>query len=147
MRIARAAPADFASIAPLRLALWPDSPIEELTAIVAAQPDYLVLVASEEDAPVGFAEVSLRRDYVNGCDASPVAFLEGIYVTPTHRKRGIARALVKAALDWARERGIDEFASDALLDNGASHAFHKAVGFAETERVVYFRLPLAKAAA
>ncbi|MDB5495666.1 MAG: aminoglycoside acetyltransferase [Phenylobacterium sp.] len=30
-------------------------------------------------------------------------------------------------------------ASDALLDNRESHAFHSAVGFEEAERVVYFR--------
>lgn len=33
-------------------------------------------------------------------------------------------------------------ASDALLDNAGSHAFHEAVGFEETERVVYFRKSL-----
>jgi aminoglycoside 6'-N-acetyltransferase I len=33
-------------------------------------------------------------------------------------------------------------ASDALLDNGASHAMHRALGFEETERVVFFRKPL-----
>ena len=147
MRIARVAPAEFAAIDPLRRALWPDIPIEELTAIAATHPDYLVLAAFDSGEPVGFAEVSLRRDYVNGCDTSPVAFLEGIYVAPDQRKRGIARALVDAALDWARERGIGEFASDALLENHASHAFHAAIGFEEVERVVYFRRALAEAAA
>jgi aminoglycoside 6'-N-acetyltransferase I len=49
---------------------------------------------------------------------------------------------VAAARDWARLRGVAEFASDALIDNHASHAFHKAVGFAEVERVVYFHMPV-----
>ena len=39
---------------------------------------------------------------------------------------------------WAKEMDCTELASDALLDNRASHAMHKALGFAETERVVYF---------
>jgi aminoglycoside 6'-N-acetyltransferase I len=38
--------------------------------------------------------------------------------------------------------GCTELASDALLDNQASHAMHEALGFAETERVVYFLKPL-----
>ena len=88
---------------------------------------------------LGFAEVSLRSDYVVGTRTSPVAFLEAIYVTPSSRHQGIARTLVAVAEDWARERGCPEFASDALIDNDASHAMHRALGFEETKRVVYFR--------
>jgi aminoglycoside 6'-N-acetyltransferase I len=29
-----------------------------------------------------------------------------------------------------------------LLDNSQSHAMHRAIGFSETERVIYFRKPL-----
>jgi len=142
MRIVPVPLSGLAGIDSLRRALWPDSSIEQLKAIIAVKPEYLVLAAIADDGPVGFAEVSLRRDYVNGCDGSPVAFLEGIYVDPAHRNQGVARALSAEAMAWARERGIAEFASDALLANRASHAFHKAIGFEETERVVYFRLPL-----
>jgi len=87
----------------------------------------------------GFAEASLRRDYVNGCETSPVAFLEGIYVAPQARCQGVGRALDRAVQDWAIQRGCQEYASDALIDNRDSHAFHAALGFEETERVVYFR--------
>lgn len=89
-----------------------------------------------------FAEVALRRDFVNGCDSSPVAFLEGIFVRPEDRKRGIAARLLRSARSWAQDRGCCEFASDALLENTGSHAFHRATGFEETERVVFFRLRL-----
>ncbi len=34
-------------------------------------------------------------------------------------------------------------ASDADIGNVVSHAMHEALGFAETERVVYFRKPVA----
>jgi aminoglycoside 6'-N-acetyltransferase I len=84
----------------------------------------------------------LRRDYVNGCETSPVAFLEGIYVPPDRRRGGAGRALIARAEQWARDRGCQEFASDALLANEASHRFHSGAGFEETERVVYFRKPL-----
>jgi aminoglycoside 6'-N-acetyltransferase I len=144
MRLRAASPADIEPLQALRLALWTDCTIEDLTGANGARvfgSDYLVLLAEEDaDTAIAFAEVALRRDYVNGCDGTPVAFLEGIYVTPDHRRTGIARTLVRAAADWGRARGAVEFASDALLDNHASHAFHKAVGFEETERVVYFRL-------
>ena len=80
---------------------------------------------------------------MNGTDSSPVAFLEGIYVAPFARNLGVAKALVQAAEFWARERGCVEFASDAAIENESSHAMHRALGFAETERVVFFRKVLA----
>ncbi len=150
MAIIRATPEDLPSIDALRRALWPDSPIEELMVrapdMVGSAPHCLVLIARTDDGtPIAFAETALRVDYVNGCDGSPVAFLEGIYVDPAHRRTGIARALVEEAMNWGRERGAIEFASDALLDNLESHAFHAAIGIEETERVVYFRRPIVAA--
>jgi aminoglycoside 6'-N-acetyltransferase I len=100
-------------------------------------------VAEAPDGTVtGFAEAALRNDYVNGCETSPVAFVEGIYVAPEHRKADVARALCEAIAAWGREQGCTELASDALEDNVQSHDFHRAIGFEETERVVYFRKAL-----
>jgi aminoglycoside 6'-N-acetyltransferase I len=144
IRLARAA--DVEALAVLRLALWPDEPLAvrraEAEANVARADGLATFVAEVEGEVVAFAEVSLRYDYVNGCESSPVAFLEGIYVRPQHRGRGAARALVAAAEQWGRGQGCRELASDALLDNLISHRFHAGVGFEETERVVYFRKTL-----
>lgn len=92
--------------------------------------------------PLGFVEVALRRDYVNGTTTSPVAFLEGIYVAPEARMRGIARKLFAEAERWAIGAGCVELASDALIENIQSHAMHQALGFEESERVVFFRKSL-----
>jgi aminoglycoside 6'-N-acetyltransferase I len=101
---------------------------------------FVAFLASDPSGePAGFTEAALRSDYVNGCTTSPVVFLEGLYVVPGRRREGIARALIAAVETWARERGYEELASDALIDNVESHDLHRAVGFSETERVVYFR--------
>jgi aminoglycoside 6'-N-acetyltransferase I len=128
----------------LRLSLWPDSLEQdersEAEAMLAHPGQAIAFLARTSDGEaVGFAEATLRHDYVNGCATSPVAFLEGIFVDPEHRKRGIARLLVQAIEDWAAELGCFEFASDAELHNSISHRMHAALGFEETERVVYFR--------
>ena len=56
--------------------------------------------------------------------------------------QGVARALVESVAQWARSAGCAELASDSLLDNPLAHAAHRALGFEETERVVYFRRAL-----
>jgi len=100
------------------------------------------LFLDESGAPRGFAEASIRSDYVNGAASSPVAFLEGIFVEPQARQIGIARQLVEEISAWARDQGLSELASDADLANTISHAVHSALGFKETERVVFFRMDL-----
>ncbi|MBZ6074941.1 aminoglycoside 6'-N-acetyltransferase [Microvirga puerhi] len=136
----------------LRAALWPESSREDHHReaeefLLTPSSDAVVLLAlADGSRTAGFVEVALRRDYVNGCVSSPVAFLEGIYVDRNWRRGGIARLLVKAAEAWAMERGCSEFASDADLGNTVSHAMHERLGFEETERVVYFRKQLASPA-
>ncbi len=131
---------------PLRVALWPDSAADndhDKRTLLSASERYRVLTFVDENGnALGFAEASVRTDYVNGTHSSPVAFLEGLYVRPANRGQGIARQLVAGVQEWAEAMGCTELASDALLDNQGSHAMHKALGFAETERVVYFLKPL-----
>jgi aminoglycoside 6'-N-acetyltransferase I len=139
---------DLGSWAAMRHALWPDgSEAEHLQEIETYPTDAAIcLIAHGPDrAACGFAEISLRHDYVNGCETSPVAFLEGIYVAPDARREGVARALIEAAETWAAAQGCTEFASDAAIDNTQSAAMHGALGFEETQRVIYFRKVLTKA--
>ncbi len=133
----------------LRQALWPDATreehLEEMQAFLAAPERYgQFLCLDGEGEPVGLVEVSLRHDYVNGTESSPVGFVEGLYVRPEHRRRRHGAALMAAAEAWARAKGCRELASDAELHNTVSHRLHRALGFDETERVVYFRKPLAE---
>jgi aminoglycoside 6'-N-acetyltransferase I len=143
--VATAVAADAADWAVMRNALWPglgdrhEEHLADIKRLLADPGDTINVIARIEGDAAGFAEAALRHDYVNGCETSPVAFLEGIYVNTEFRGRGVARELVKAIEAWALARGCTEFASDAAIDNATSHAMHKALGFTETQRVVYFR--------
>jgi aminoglycoside 6'-N-acetyltransferase I len=134
-------PEDHRLWAELSHALWPEVAREELLAGIvrtARKGEYRGFLALQDDRPVGFAELGIRP-YANGCESQPVAFLEAIWVAPEARRRGIGRALLAHLEALARAEGHTEIGSDALIDNHASHAAHRAWGFAETERVVYFR--------
>ncbi|MEP6998315.1 MAG: aminoglycoside 6'-N-acetyltransferase [Betaproteobacteria bacterium] len=126
----------------LRSKLWPDSPESEHLrdmADVLARGHRVLLAVAADGATIGFVEASKRVDYVNGTSTSPVVFLEGLYVEPSSRRKGVARALVAEVARWAVAEGVSELASDSPVENVAAHAAHRALGFEEMERVVYFR--------
>jgi aminoglycoside 6'-N-acetyltransferase I len=148
MRIRPLEPSDVPRWVELRRALWPGEDPAELAAdadrfVRGADPLLEAVLVAETPAHglVGFAELS-RRAYAEGCATSPVGFLEGWYVVPTHRRQGVGRALVAAAEAWARAQGCREFASDALVENTMSAAAHRALGFEEVEVIRCFRKDL-----
>lgn len=143
MRVAEATPADADTWAEFRHALWPDEPFAELAA--EARDSFhggvptiaAAFLAWEGKEPVGFLELSLRP-YVPGADSSPAPFVEGWFVQPAWRGKGIGRSLVEAAEDWARSRGFSQLGSDALMDNVASAEAHEALGFRTVEMIRSF---------
>jgi aminoglycoside 6'-N-acetyltransferase I len=151
MRIRPIEARDLAAWTNMRRDLWPDEDAAELA--MEAQKFVrdgralgLAAVLCFEDqngALTGFVEIGLR-DYVDGCDSSPVPFVEGWYVVPQARRTGVGRALIAAAESWSRERGYTEIGSDALLDNSVSEQAHNALGFEEVERAIRFRKDLSR---
>lgn len=136
-------PSDEAAWVRMRLDLWPDSDRADAHAW-ALRTDVVTLVA--EDARtydlVGFAEVG-KRLYADGCETNPVAFLEGWFVSPETRGAGVGSKLVQAAGMWAKDQGLQELASDSLLNNEPAYRAHLSAGFEEVERSIKYRLSLA----
>jgi len=132
----------------MRARLWPDVDVASLreTARVYAGADQVAFVwDGGEGRLLGFAEGSIRRD-CDGCTTSPVGYLEGWWVDPEYRRRGIGRALVDAVIAWAGAKGCTEIGSDAYLGNAISQAAHLAIGFRQTEELVHFLMRLEPAA-
>lgn len=125
---------------PLILALFPDADAHgEVQRYLKAPDNPAVFVAERTDGSlVGFIEVG-TRPYAEGCETSPVAFIEAWYVAEEVRRQGVGRGFFEAAENWAREQGLSEIASDTLIDNEVSIAAHKALGYEEVERIVCFR--------
>ena len=128
----------------MRVALWPvDDTIEE-NADEFYAGDSMVkqvfvhdLMEGRASGPAlgGFIEIG-ERAYAEGCDTSPVAFIEGWYVDPDLRRAGTGAKLVAAAEVWARAQGYKEMGSDLLLGNDVSLRAHLALGFREVERLI-----------
>ena len=137
--------ADADGLARLRHALWPDG-LEadhrrEIERFYAGPQMAPLLVAEDRSGLLGFAELSIRP-YAEGCETDRVGFLEGWFVIPEARHRGVGRKLVAAAEAWARSAGCTEFASDAEADNEESAAAHRALGFEDVGLIRCFRKDL-----
>lgn len=125
----------------LALKLWPHNTAEhlmpEFEALMHSEKD-IVLLAEVEGTYAGFIHMSLRSDYVEGSDSSPVGYIEGIYVEEAYRNQGISRKLVESGEKWAVSLGCTQIASDTELQHTESQEFHKSIGFKEAGRIVAF---------
>ena len=139
--IRKACREDAPTLAALALKLWPHHTLADLTDEFSGflkEDSCALFLAWDADTAVGFAQCQLRRDYVEGTETSPVGYLEGIFVRPGYRRQGLARQLLSACENWAKEMGCREFASDCELTNTQSQTFHRKAGFTEANRIVCF---------
>ncbi len=137
----------------MRRALWPECPAPEHEAEIAAfldggggpplscgysTGDFAAFVAERPGGGLcGFVEAAIRP-YAEGIEPQRVGYVEGWYVDPDLRRRGIGRALVEAAEAWAVAKGCRAMASDALADNAVSIASHARLGYRAVETLVHF---------
>jgi aminoglycoside 6'-N-acetyltransferase I len=131
----------------MRQALWPSAPgehageIDRYFAGNLREPVEVLIAFDAQGDVLGFIELSIRA-YAEGCVTDHVAFVEGWYVVPDARGRGIGAALMNAAENWARAQGCTELGSDAEAENIGSAAAHRALGFEETGVIRCFKKTL-----
>src|SRR3989442_14507789 len=59
-----------------------------------------LLCRNDSGEAIAFADLSIRNEYVEGSNSSPVGYVEGLYVKPEYRKQGIASELVQRGEAW-----------------------------------------------
>ncbi|HEY2014883.1 MAG TPA: GNAT family N-acetyltransferase [Bryobacteraceae bacterium] len=142
---------DLASVSSMCHSLWPAASPDEHSGDMApllggqapgSLPAIVFLAEEPGGRAVGVLQTGLRS-HADGCDPShPVGHIEGWYVAPDCRGRGIGARLVAAAEDWARRQGCAEMASDTWLDRLDSQRAHEALGYQVVDRRVNYRKPL-----
>jgi GNAT superfamily N-acetyltransferase len=109
------------------------------------------LIGYENKRPVGWVSVGPREDYaklkrssvMKPVDDKPVWSIVCFVVDPEARRRGVAEAMLKGAIAWAREQGVTLLeaypcdkpvpSSDDAMWFGAKSMFDRA-GFVEVAR-------------
>ena len=125
----------------MRHGLWPEATSEylalDLDDLLDDEDTAIFMAFNEHGQPVGFIEVSLRS-FAEGCETSPVGYIEAWFVGELVRGQNLGRDLVQVAEQWALEKGCSEMASDTWLDNEASISAHLRLGYHESDRLVHF---------
>jgi aminoglycoside 6'-N-acetyltransferase I len=133
---------DFDAWLEMGLLLWPKHSRTELKkefeAILKSKKEETFLCRDEDGSYIGFVNLSLRYEYIPGATSSPVGYVEGIFVKQEYRKMGVAKKLIDAGEEWAKNQSCKEMGSDTELHNKLSQAFHKKLGFKEDDILVHF---------
>jgi len=124
------------------VALWKDLTVDSVLRMSHEGLFKNEFLYFEDGEPAAFLSLSLRSDYVEGTNSCPVGYIEGLYVKPEYRRRGIAEKMVIHAKEWSKQFGCAELASDCTLDNAASQSFHNDVGFTEAGRIVCYTMQI-----
>jgi len=91
----------------------------------------------------GNATVLLGRD--DGAPAASVlvghdghrGWVYYVSVDPDHRAKGYGRAIMQAAEDWLRARGIQKLQLMVRGDNAQVHAFYESIGYYDQNRTTF----------
>lgn len=136
MTIRRAMPDDAASVvdlvnraaaedATLGIDTFPLSPAQEAVFVHTADPSvHLFLVAEDEGRMAGHLYAS-RGTSEKSRHTGSLA----IVVAPTHRRKGIGQALLRACLAWAQEVGVRKMTLSVLATNPDAHRLFTQMGF------------------
>lgn len=126
----------------MRLALWPEEPVQELIEdqfVWLREKQCVALVAERTpDKLCGFLEAAIRPCDCDGT-VGRFGYVEGWYVDLDVRRQGVGSSLLAAAESWVKNQGCEIMLSDARTENALSQAVHHALGFEEVERLVHFR--------
>ena len=110
-------PADAIAWEELRESLWSgerDRHAEDIARFFAGtlhEPQAVLIAETVHGDILGLAELSLRSD-IPGLLGRRTGYVEGLYVIPSHRLRGVAKYLLKSSREWAHQQGCNAFASD-----------------------------------
>lgn len=129
---------DYAEWRRMRTALWPSQTEEDMAEWLARSDTAVIVAVRANRSLCGFVEIGERTN-ADGCETSPVAYVEGWYVDADMRRQRVGAQLIDAAEAFARGRGYRELASDTEWHNTVSQQAHRRLGFEELDRVVLYR--------
>jgi GNAT superfamily N-acetyltransferase len=149
IRVREAVPRDLDAVVALRLALLrehPDHPVygrlrtdvtaraRELFAAQLRSTMEAIFLAESAGEVVGILRCveSIGSPLL---EPARYAYVSSVYVRPELRRRGVLRALLRAAERWSRARGLDQMRLHNVAGSAMAEAAWSSLGFAVVEQV------------
>lgn len=104
-----------------------------------ARNESIIFVVPVADGLAGFAQLYPTFSSVSGKRAW---ILNDLFVSPHHRRQGVAGALLARCLMHARDGGSAWLTLSTAVDNEAAQALYRRFGFAQEADYVTFNHPL-----
>lgn len=98
----------------------------------------IIFVAMDENKAVGFTQLYPKY---SSARLSKNWILNDLFVDIDYRKQGIGEALIKKAMDFAKEQGSTFVQLETTIDNYAAQSLYETIGFKkqgdDTEFLLY----------
>lgn len=101
-------------------------------------PGHLMLLAFDGDLVVGQCAAVIHRHP----DKPTELYVDEVGTASTHRRQGIARAMLNELFAWGRELGCDEAWLGTELDNVEANALYRGFAPVEDEAFQYYLFKL-----
>ncbi len=101
-------------------------------------PQYAIFVAQDEQGQiVGLLTASARWTLWH---KGPCAIIEELVVDEAARGQGAGRALIQAAIEWAKAQACSEVEVSTGMDNTAAQALYRQLGFDDEALLLEYEL-------
>lgn len=106
---------------------------DHLAALIEAR-EYFGFLAEQDGEVAGGGGVWLRPllPRPGTPQGSLEAYVLNVYIEPEHRRRGVARAILEAIMDWCRERRV---ARISLHASAEGRPLYESLGFENTNEM------------
>lgn len=130
-RLSSADAALFANVAPDVF----DEPVDPVRlAAYLAEPGHIMVLAFDGDLVIGQCAGVLHRHP----DKPTELYVDEVGTASTHRRQGVARAMLDELFRWGREAGCEEAWLGTELDNDAANALYRGYKPLEDEAMQFY---------
>ena len=115
-----------------------DAGVEDRFRTMLNLPQYAIFVAEDDHGKiVGLLTASSRWTLWH---MGPCAIIEELVVDEAARGQGAGRALIHAAIEWAKAQACSEIEVSTGMDNTAAQAFYRRLGFESEALLLEYEL-------
>jgi ribosomal protein S18 acetylase RimI-like enzyme len=121
----------------------PEGPVRDREYIhnLLADPERAILVAADGDELIGFVHAKLERSpEIPIMVPLEFAVIDNLVVAPGRRHRGVGTALVRAAENWAENRGLREIRLNVWEFNSGARSLYETLHYQTITRRMRKRL-------